>query len=71
VTAVTSPEASGAGIAAGDRIYTVAGRQVSTIVELNEVLKAYLPGQKVTVTLLNADGDLVDKKVTLSASSAE
>jgi serine protease Do len=71
VTAVTSLEASGAGIAAGDRIYTVAGRQVSTIVELNEVLKAYLPGQKVTVTLLNTDGDLVDKKVTLSASSAE
>ncbi|TJY42046.1 trypsin-like serine protease [Cohnella pontilimi] len=71
VTAVTSAEAANAGIKAGDRIYTVGGKPVSTIVELTEVLKAYLPGQKAAVTLLNGDGDLVNKNVTLSTALPE
>ncbi|MDB4866213.1 MAG: hypothetical protein JWR03_546 [Cohnella sp.] len=70
VTAVTSPSAESAGIAAGDHLYSVAGKQIATVVELNELLKAYLPGQKVDVTLLNANGDLVHKNVTLSTSLA-
>jgi serine protease Do len=67
VTATSSANAGDAGIAVGDQLYSVNGKQVSTIVELNELLKAYLPGQTVTVTLLS-DGDLVSKKLVLSES---
>nr|AYQ75702.1 PDZ domain-containing protein [Cohnella candidum] len=70
VTALSSPNAEKAGIRVGDQLYAVAGKQVSTMVELNELLKAYLPDQKVTVTLLS-DGDLVNREVTLSASLAQ
>lgn len=65
VLSATSPNARKIGIAAGDQLYAVNGKQVSTIVELNELLKAFLPGQTVSVTLLS-DGDLVTRKLVLS-----
>ncbi|WP_227872154.1 S1C family serine protease [Paenibacillus albus] len=49
----------------GDQIYSVGGKQVSSIVEVNELLKAYLPGQQIEV-LVQSEGDLVTKKLTLS-----
>jgi Trypsin-like serine proteases, typically periplasmic, contain C-terminal PDZ domain len=64
VTAVKSESARKLGIAAGDELYSVADVQITSIVELNELLKAYLPGQKVDVMMMS-DGDLVTKKVTL------
>jgi serine protease Do len=70
VTAVSSAEAKNAGIKVGDQLYSVGGKQVSTLVELNELLKAYLPGQTVPITLLS-DGDLVTRKLVLSTSLAK
>lgn len=66
VKSVSSATAEKAGIQNGDQLYKVAGKQVSTIVELNELLKSYLPGQQVEVMLL-IDGDLVTRKLTLVA----
>jgi len=65
VLALTSPNAEKAGISKGDQLYSVNGKQVSTVVELNELLKAFLPGQSIAVTLLS-DGDLVTRKLVLS-----
>lgn len=69
VTAITSPNAEKAGIRIGDQLYAVDGKQISTVVELNEMLKAYLPDRKVSVTMLS-DGDLVTRELTLSESLA-
>jgi serine protease Do len=67
VIAVTPGNAAKAGVQVGDQLYSVNGKQVSSIVELNELLKAFLPGQTISVTLLS-DGDLVTKKLVLSES---
>lgn len=64
VKTVGSESAKKAGIQSGQQLYKVAGKQVSTIVEINELLKSYLPGQQVEV-MLQMDGDLVTKKITL------
>jgi serine protease Do len=69
ILAVSSSSAIQAGIAADDQLYSVNGTQVSSIVALNELLKAYLPGQSVNVTLLS-NGDLVNRKLVLSESIA-
>lgn len=71
VMGVVSDAARKAGIAAGDRLYAVAGRQVSTLVEVSELLKAYMPGDQVAITLLTADGELAFKQIELSASTAQ
>ncbi|MDQ0062085.1 S1C family serine protease [Paenibacillus harenae] len=65
VKTVDSESAKKAGIQSGQLLYKVAGKQVSTIVEINELLKSYLPGQQVEV-MLQIDGDLVTKKLTLA-----
>jgi serine protease Do len=69
VIAVSSSQATKSGISVGDQLYSVNGKQIATIVEVNELLKAYLPGQTVNVTMLS-DGDLVNKKLVLSESLA-
>lgn len=69
VKTVSSDSAKKAGIQNGDQLYKVAGKQVSTIVELNELLKSYLPGQQVDV-MLQIDGDLVTRKLTLVAGKS-
>jgi len=71
VMGVLSESARMAGVAAGDRLYAVAGQQVSTLVEVSELLKAYLPGDQVAITLLTADGELAFKQIELSASTAQ
>ncbi|THF80728.1 S1C family serine protease [Cohnella fermenti] len=70
VTSVDSKEAIAAGFQVGDELYSVNGKQVSTLVELHELLKASTPGQTATVTALS-DGDLVTRKVVLTTSSAK
>lgn len=67
VTAVKSASARNAGITVGDALYSVNGKQVATLVELSEALKAYLPGQSVNVTILS-EGDLVTRKLVLAES---
>ncbi|RKP47376.1 PDZ domain-containing protein [Cohnella endophytica] len=69
VIAVSPGNAAKAGIKVGDQLYSVNGKQVATHVELNELLKAYLPGQTVNVTLLS-NGDLVTKQLVLTESQA-
>lgn len=66
VTAVSSIEAGTSGVLVGDEFYSVNGKQVSSNVELNELLKAYLPGQSVNLTLVS-EGDLVTRKLKLSS----
>ncbi|WP_239615922.1 S1C family serine protease [Cohnella mopanensis] len=69
VIGTPSGEAARAGVKTGDQLYSLNGKQVSTQVELNELLKSYLPGQTVSITLLS-DGDLVTRKLVLLESSA-
>nr|WP_154959320.1 trypsin-like peptidase domain-containing protein [Paenibacillus xylanexedens] len=64
VTSVLSPEAKKAKIKEGDAIYSVAGKRVSSVVDINELLKAYLPGQKVKL-LVQTDGDIVTRTLIL------
>jgi serine protease Do len=52
------------GIKKGDALYSVEQQKIATKVDLNEKLKSYLPGAKVTVTMLS-DGDIVQRTVTL------
>ncbi|MFF2092658.1 S1C family serine protease [Paenibacillus sp. NPDC058174] len=70
VTSVKSDSARKLGIKVGDVLYSVAGKQISSIVELNELLKSYLPGQQVSIMLM-IDGDLVTRQITLAASDAK
>ncbi len=66
VKSVNSEAARKAGIQSGDLLYKVAGKQVNTIVELNELLKGYLPGQQIEI-MLQSDGDLITRKLALTA----
>lgn len=65
VVSVPSANASKAGIKAGDQILAVEDKELFSQVELTELLKAYLPGDAVQVTVLS-DGDLVTYKLILS-----
>lgn len=60
-----SSAAAKAGIKAGDLLYSVNKQNVHTMVDLNEYLKAYLPGDEVELAMQSADGDLVVRKVKL------
>ncbi|AFC31488.1 hypothetical protein PM3016_4748 [Paenibacillus mucilaginosus 3016] len=62
----TSAEA--AGISEGDVLYSIGNQNVQSIVDLNEYLKQYLPGDKVTLTL-QSGGDIVQKEITLVETS--
>jgi serine protease Do len=65
ITGVLSPEAKKAKIKDGDVIYSVAGTRVSSVVDINELLKKYLPGQKVKL-LMQTDGDIVTRTLVLA-----
>jgi serine protease Do len=68
VTKVTSPEAEAAGIQEDDVLYSINGVTVRNIVDINELFKAYLPGQKVKL-LMQSDGDIVSRTIVLSSQS--
>lgn len=70
VVRTLSDSAREAGIKPGDRLYAIADQQVSTLVEVSELLKSYLPGDRVTVTLLTASGDLAFRELELIESGA-
>ncbi|WP_246238732.1 S1C family serine protease [Paenibacillus anseongensis] len=56
--------AADAGIKEGDVLYSVNNSNVKTLVDLNELLKQYLPGDKVTLTL-QSNGDIIQKDIIL------
>jgi serine protease Do len=56
--------AAKAGVKKGDLLYSIHQQKIVTKVDLNEKLKAYLPGAKVMVTMLS-DGDIVQRTLTL------
>lgn len=65
ITGALSPEAKKAKIKEGDVLYSVAGTRVSSVVDINELLKKYLPGQKVKL-LMQSDGDIVTRTLVLA-----
>jgi len=65
ITGVLSPEAKKAKIKEGDVLYSVAGTRVSSVVDINELLKKYLPRQKVKL-LMQTDGDIVTRTMVLA-----
>ncbi|RUT33230.1 trypsin-like serine protease [Paenibacillus zeisoli] len=65
ITKVNSSEAKKAGLHEGDVLYRVNGKKISSIVDLNELLKSFIPGQTVTLWL-ESDGDIVTRKLVLS-----
>lgn len=69
ITKVNSPEAKKAGLQEGDVLYRVNGKKISSVVDLNEMLKSYTPGQTITLWL-ESDGDIVTRKLTLSKDAA-
>lgn len=52
-----------AGFQSGDVIYSVNQASFTTLVEFNELLKSYLPGQTVEI-MVQSGGDLIKRKVT-------
>ncbi|WP_440113355.1 S1C family serine protease [Paenibacillus sp. QZ-Y1] len=65
ITGVLSAEAKKAKIKEGDVLYSVAGSRVSSVVDINELLKKYLPGQKVKLQM-QSDGDIVTRTLVLA-----
>lgn len=59
-----SPAAK-AGFKPGDVIYSLNNQSITTIVDFNELLKKYLPGQKVEI-MTRSNGDLIKKSVTFT-----
>lgn len=65
VKRVASIEAQQAHIAEGDEIYSINGKRMTSMIDINELMKSFLPGQTVTV-LMQSDGDIVERKLKLS-----
>ncbi|OAB37722.1 trypsin [Paenibacillus macquariensis subsp. defensor] len=65
VTKILSKEAEKAGIHEDDVLYSINGIKVTSMVDINEMFKAYLPGQTVKL-LMQSDGDIVIRKLVLS-----
>lgn len=57
--------AAAAGLKAGDVIIKVDGQAVSDHIKLNELVNARRAGQSVTLSVRGADGNVVEKQVTL------
>jgi len=68
VTRVDSDAAVKAGIKAGDVLYSINGKQVTTMLDINELFKGYMPGQSVKL-MMQSGGDLVERKLQLTEQS--
>nr|WP_209848190.1 trypsin-like peptidase domain-containing protein [Paenibacillus sediminis] len=64
ISDVNSSEAQKAGITEGDVLYSIDGKSVTSVVDVNELLKGYLPGQKVKL-VIESGGDIVTRSLTL------
>ncbi|CAG7624968.1 S1C family serine protease [Paenibacillus allorhizosphaerae] len=56
--------AADAGIREGDVLFSIDNYNMKSLIDLNERLKRYLPGDKVTLTI-QSNGDIVQKEITL------
>ncbi|GIO33350.1 MULTISPECIES: S1C family serine protease [Paenibacillus] len=65
ITKVVSDEAKKAGIRENDVLYSIDGKRVTSVVDINELFKSYMPGQTVKL-LMQSDGDIVVRKLVLS-----
>ncbi|WDH82205.1 trypsin-like peptidase domain-containing protein [Paenibacillus urinalis] len=65
VTSVDTNEADKAKIQEGDVLYSIDGVRVTSVVDINELLKKYLPGQRVKL-LMQSDGDIVTRYLVLT-----
>ena len=70
ITSVLTKEAKKAGIKEGDELYSIAGKRVTSVIDINELLKSYLPGQKVKL-LMQSSGDIVSRQVVLTQGETE
>ncbi|MEC0241478.1 trypsin-like peptidase domain-containing protein [Paenibacillus dokdonensis] len=68
ITKVISDEARKAGIHENDVLYSIDGKRVTSVVDINEMFKSYMPGQTVKL-LMQSDGDIVVRKLVLSQDS--
>ena len=68
VKKVLSTQACKAGIQEEDVLYAINGKRVYSVVDINEMLKTFMPGAKVSV-LMQSDGDIVNRRLTLSSGS--
>lgn len=67
VVSVHSTNAKKAGIKEGDILYSVNGKRVHTVVDLNELFRSYKPGNIVKLTM-QSNGDIVTRSVKLTQS---
>lgn len=65
VTKVLSEQARKVGIQEDDVLYAINGKRIYSVVDINERLKPFIPGQQVQL-LMQRDGDIVNVKLTLS-----
>jgi len=65
ITKVVSEEAKKAGIRENDVLYSIDGKRVTSVVDINELFKSYMPGQTVKL-LMQSDGDIVVRKLALT-----
>ncbi|SFS84708.1 trypsin-like peptidase domain-containing protein [Paenibacillus sp. 453mf] len=65
VTSVHTNEADKAKIQEGDVLYSIDCVRVTSVVDINELLKKYLPGQRVKL-LMQSDGDIVTRYLVLT-----
>lgn len=70
VTKVLSEQARKAGIQEDDVLYAINGKRIYSVVDINERLKPFIPGQQVQL-LMQRDGDIVNVKLTLSQDGNE
>ncbi|WP_244563115.1 S1C family serine protease [Paenibacillus uliginis] len=68
VTKVLSAQAKKAGIKEDDVLYSINGKRVYSVVDINEMLKDFMPEAKVNV-LMQSDGDIVNRTLTLSSEN--
>ncbi|ULO08025.1 serine protease [Paenibacillus sp. 19GGS1-52] len=64
VTKVDAASARKAGITAGDDLYSIDGHRVTSLIDINELFKSYVPGATVRL-LMQSDGDIVVRKLVL------
>lgn len=70
VTKVFSGQAKKAGIQEDDVLYSINGKRVTSVVDINEMFKSFLPGQTVKL-LMQSGGDIVERKLVLSQAGAD
>jgi serine protease Do len=70
VTKVFSDQAKKAGIQEDDVLYSINGKRVTSVVDINEMFKSFLPGQTVKL-LMQSGGDIMERKLVLSQAGAD